>query len=459
MNIKTGLMNGAVLQRDEENLCKVFVRADFSGNPTSNLGYFKWLGEDLWEFAGVFVGGPYEITVTDNVSSVTFTDVYVGDVWLLAGQSNMEASGYPTYKDKLCETTPNHFLRALYMEEEWKPAQPRISNLSKSPDAVHLKAHNDWINDLNARKVVVRDIPPYEIQRRVGPGLWFAEEMFKLTNGIPQGLIPTAVGGSIIDLWLPDSKNGNYYDAAARRVNLCGNKIKGVLWAQGEGNPNVDIYPDQIKKIRAKLCEQLGVEAIPFVVMQLFRSTIDMSYNCELYWSEFREMQRKMQYTQPLTQTIASNDLELCDRIHLSSDSQRVQGIRAAKAMYYLISGIGYPQPDIESIKLEKTLYAPETFTIIKIKFKNLCGDLKSNGNPFGFTLRKIGSNEKPSIEYTSSVTLQKNVVCLPFEGNIEKVKEYELFYGFGHDFYCNITDGDNRAIPSMGPIRIKDYI
>ena len=42
---------------------------------------------------------------------------------------------------------------------------------------------------------------------------------------------------------------------------------------------------------------------------------------------------------------------------------------------------------------------------------------------------------------------------------NIEEVKDYEIFYGFGHDFYCNITDGDDRAIPSMGPIRILEYM
>ncbi len=35
-------------------------------------------------------GGPYEMTVTDGNNTVTFTDIYIGEVWLAGGQSNME---------------------------------------------------------------------------------------------------------------------------------------------------------------------------------------------------------------------------------------------------------------------------------------------------------------------------------------------------------------------------------
>lgn len=459
MKIYSGLKSGAVLQRDENNLCQIIVNADFKGKPTATLGYFENINENVWAFKGVFVGGPYDITITDDEDSVTFNEIYVGDVWLLAGQSNMEGAGWPTYEDRLYSSNPNPHLRALYMEDEWKPAKPIMSNLSKSPDAVHQKAHNDWMDSIKERNITLRDIPPYEIQRRIGPGLWFAEEMYKLTDGIPQGLILSAVGGAPIDMWLPDCENENYFDAAARRVYLSGNSIKGIFWAQGEGNPNWEIYPEQIRKIRKSFCEQLGIKEIPFVQMQSFRCTIDVSYESELCWSRFREMQRNMQYVQPFTETIATNDLELCDRIHLSSDSQKKCGVRAAKAMYYLVSGTGNLQPEIDSIELEKGLYSPDTRTIVKIKFKNLCGDLKSAGVSFGFTCRKSGSSEKPSIQDMTGIKLKKNVIQIGIERNIEEVKEYEIFYGFGHDFYCNITDGDDRALPTMGPIRISDYM
>lgn len=460
MKIYSGIQNGAVLQRDENNLCKIRMRADFTGMPTSNFGFFEKIGEHIWEFKGVFVGGPYEITISDDDSSVTYSDVYVGDVWLLAGQSNMEGGGYPTYEDKICEVSSKPYLRALYMEEEWRPVQPRMSNLSKSTDAVHQVAHNDWIASINKQKKIIRDAPPYESQRSVGPGLWFAEEMFKLTDGIPQGLILTAVGGSSVDMWLPDSKKANYFDAAARRIELLGNNIKGILWAQGEVESKWEEYPQKIEIIRKCLCNQLGVKEIPLVLTQNPRSTLDISYAAEAFRSAFRAMQWEIQCTQSLTETIATNDLELCDRLHLSSDSQKKCGIRMANAMYHLITGIGYPQPTIESIELERAFYFPDSSTTVKIKYKNTCGNLRANGVPFGFTLRKIGSTDKPTIQNMSGISLKKNVVVLNLDGiNIEDAEEYEIFYGFGHDFYCNITDSDDRAIPAMGPIRIKDYL
>lgn len=459
MNIYTGLKNGAVLQRDENNLCKITLKAEFKGNPIATLGYFCNISKDIWEFKGVFIGGPYEITIADDETSVTFSDIYVGDVWLLAGQSNMEGAGHPSYEDRIYTSNPNPYLRALYMEEEWRPAKPIMSNLSKSTDAVHQKAYNNWINSIREQNMTVRDIPPYEIQRRIGPGLWFAEEMYKLTDGIPQGLILSAVGGAPIEMWLPNGETDNYFDAAARRVYASGNNIKGIFWAQGEGNQNYEIYPEQIKEIRKKLCQQMGIAQIPFVQMQSFKFTINMTYESECCWSDFREMQRNMQYTLPLTETIATNDLDLSDCIHLNSASQKKCGKRAANAMYHLITDIGIPQPQVESVKLEKSVYTPDSVTIITIKYKNLCGDLKSNGIPSGFSYRRVGSLEKPMIQNMTGIKLKKNVVQIGIEKNMEEVKDYEIFYGFGHDFYCNITDGDDRAIPAMGPIRISEYM
>ena len=35
-------------------------------------------------------GGPYKVKVTDGASTITFDNVLVGEVWICAGQSNME---------------------------------------------------------------------------------------------------------------------------------------------------------------------------------------------------------------------------------------------------------------------------------------------------------------------------------------------------------------------------------
>src|SRR5579863_10087378 len=55
---------------------------------------------------GVPTGGPYEISVTleaeGNALVVEVAPVFVGDLWLLAGQSNMQGVG------KLIDVTPPH---------------------------------------------------------------------------------------------------------------------------------------------------------------------------------------------------------------------------------------------------------------------------------------------------------------------------------------------------------------
>ena len=90
----TGLQNGAVLQRNTEtNTCAILVHGAFSGTPLCDIGMLTQIGDDTWCLEGIGVGGPYTLTITDNKDTITFSDIYVGDVWLLAGQSNMEGGG------------------------------------------------------------------------------------------------------------------------------------------------------------------------------------------------------------------------------------------------------------------------------------------------------------------------------------------------------------------------------
>ncbi len=51
-------------------------------------------------------GGPYELTINEESNTVTYKDVLIGDVFFMAGQSNMEfpVSGiYANYKDQVDE--------------------------------------------------------------------------------------------------------------------------------------------------------------------------------------------------------------------------------------------------------------------------------------------------------------------------------------------------------------------
>ena len=191
-----GIKNGAVLQRDENNFCKITIFADFKGEPKTSFGKLLHIENNMWELSGIYIGGPYSVTIEDNFDAVTFTDIYVGDLWLLAGQSNMEGAGCITTEDEYEINNAKPFIRAFYMNDEWNNAKPVLHNLELSKDITHKNTIINNIKSLEERGLVLYDNPPYTHKRNIGPGYYFAKEMFELTSGVPQGVIPAAVAGA-----------------------------------------------------------------------------------------------------------------------------------------------------------------------------------------------------------------------------------------------------------------------
>lgn len=449
----TGLKSGAVLQRNKKNMCDITLWADFIGTPRISIGKLSQNTDGSWNLTDIFVGGPYNIEIQDDACKKTFSDVYVGDLWLLAGQSNMQGVGHMTPKDRMYAAQPSPELRALYLDDNWKPATPALHIQGTSVDASHIVTFENYLKSLKERNVKPNDLYPQEPKRAVGPGLYFAKEMYDLT-GVPQGLLPTAVGGAPIGMWLPSGED-NYYSAACRRIRETGNNIKGVFWAQGEGEPDADGYPAKIESIRNDLCRRLNVSVIPWVQMQSFKCVISLDENESVVWSKFREMQRNMPKNTESLITIATNDAELDDSIHMSSDSQKINGIRGARAMHYLVTGKGHPEPDLKRVYVNRFSIVPECSSEIHLVYDNVVGNLRASGVPSGFSLRKKDES-RPTVKHLCRISLEQNEVVLRFEVPFEGLSDYEIWYGYGNDFYCNITDEGNRAIPSMGPVYIN---
>ncbi len=49
-----------------------------------------------FHLTGICTGGPYTLTLTVGEQTFVFTEIYVGDVWILGGQSNMDGCGFYT---------------------------------------------------------------------------------------------------------------------------------------------------------------------------------------------------------------------------------------------------------------------------------------------------------------------------------------------------------------------------
>ena len=451
-----GISNGAVLQRGEDGSCSVKLTGFFTGDPRISVGKIERIEEKTYRLTGIPVGGPYEITIYDDADELDFREIYVGDVWLLAGQSNMEGAGRMRPKDYEYAEAPNSSVRALYMNDEWRPAEARLHQLWLSSDPAHIAAFGADKKNHEGRKDV-KDFYPEEQVRGVGPGLFFALKMYERT-GVPQGVIPAAVGGAPIEMWYPDKdKPDNYYTAALRRVKLCGSNIRGIFWYQGEGYAgDLSAYDKMFESMRSGIAGECGNNMLPAVQVQTFRCLLPWaseSVESAYSWSRFRAHQTDMAAELPMLRTIASNDLELDDLIHLSAYSHEILGGRAAEAMLGLIGGYA-AEPALEAVSARPDCCVSSWMELF-VKYKDINGKLVSSGVPSGFSLSEPGKD--PAMTWMQHTSLEGDTVRIRTELSAEKLRQMSLWYGFGHQFYCNITDEAGRAIPSMGPVKLSD--
>ncbi len=153
------------------------VRVTFAGESRAVPSDGRWSAE----FPAMDAGGPHELTVSAGDSRLTVTDILVGEVWVAAGQSNMElpldrTSPWPG--EALAET---------------RPADIREFSAPVNPEFHHPKA----------------DMPKGRWRRADGPeigtfsalGYRFASLIRERLN-VPVGIRLIAIGGSPVEAWV-----------------------------------------------------------------------------------------------------------------------------------------------------------------------------------------------------------------------------------------------------------------
>lgn len=221
-------------------------------------------GRWVLRFADLPVGGPYELRFFENdAPSVTLTDVLVGDVWLLSGQSNMVLHG------------------------------PREGHAELFPE-VRAITTSSWG------------------QKPSGAAFYFGAALASALD-IPIGLVNRAQADTALAHWLPPEVaddpdpevQARFAGCGGQPVNVClfyeqhirplerpvgvgepreGLALRGVVWWQGEkGYDKRDtetyahLFPAMMRVWRANL----GQPELPFVFHQLPSGT-------GLRWSDWR---------------------------------------------------------------------------------------------------------------------------------------------------------------------------
>jgi len=393
------------------------------------------------------VGGPYtfEIGIRDKKRRITaitrIKDVYVGDVWVLAGQSNMAGDGLLAESEKALPS-----IRCFYMDDTWDRAADPLHCPDAAADQVHhiLAGRN---GPIGGRKKI-------DQARRwgTGCGIAFANEMTR-SSGVPIGLIACAHGGTSLTQWLPPQQpaDSSLYGALLRRIRENGGAVAGVLWYQGESDTT---YPDaahffqRMKHLVSALRRDLKAPRLPVVQAQLATLHTTETGFKEYLWMFVREQQRRLGRELKRVATVGTLDLGMKDAIHVNAPGLIRLGRRLAKAARAMMTNKRESGgPDIVSAAFKR---GPDGM-FVEAAFTGVRNGLRAPGEPAGF--RIIG-------EYGWELAIFKtklhgNRAQLYFCNDNPKRERFFLYYGHGTQSVCNIVDDKDRAMLGFGPFPI----
>lgn len=147
-------------------------------------------------------GGPYTMYISSQLSTdssqLYLSDVWIGDVWLCSGQSNMETTlerVSPQYPEELDDSSS--MVRLFHV--------PYQTNVHK-PSADLQPAKWKSLNRQNAWKFSA-----------IG---YFLGKQLNREKGVPQGIIESAWGGTPIEAWISADTLAKYYPVLYRQAQL-----------------------------------------------------------------------------------------------------------------------------------------------------------------------------------------------------------------------------------------------
>lgn len=403
-----------------------------------------------WEgqVSDIPVGGPYRIEFRirsgsgEIKESLTIYEVLVGDVWILAGQSNMYGVGNMENTE-----IPNALVHVYSMGYRWQVAKEPLHLLEESPDTVHCKITDE---QEKSRKIV----EGYTRKKGAGLGLPFAVEMVKRT-GRPVGLIASAHGGTSMTQWDPalKEKGGeSLYGSMFKQVMSATNgRIKGVLWYQGESDANKDAQPyykERMRKLVQAFRTDFQQPNFPFYYVQIGRFVVEN--NDSTYWDLLQHDQVELEPELAPGGMVSSIDLELDDLIHIGTEGLKTLGYRLANLVERdFFGGTCQAGPRISQIERAQGPYGPH----IKVKLTGVNGRLRISGRVAGFSISGDPQSPNLAIIYDQTVSTEEpNTIILWLTKMPEQAY---LWYGRGFDPYCNVVDESNMALPACGPLPI----
>ena len=165
-------------------------------------------------------GGPYILKVIGEGQEVReITDVLIGDVWLLSGQSNIDVTierVYPQYTQEI-DTYQNPQIRLFRVQNTTSTHGVKDDILPTSINWKPVTKQNAWLFS--------------------AVGYFLGKRMFEKT-GVPQGIIVNSWGGTPIEAWISADSLQRDYPMLVKRTAIYQNDeyVKAQTKANAEAN-------------------------------------------------------------------------------------------------------------------------------------------------------------------------------------------------------------------------------
>lgn len=374
-------------------------------------------GKWMTSVADLKAGGPFVLTINSDGESLQLKEVYVGEVWLAGGQSNM------AWTLEKSEGGPGVISRAKNKNVRFVMVPARYFEGDKVR------------GDMGWKTATSENAGPMS-----GVAYFFAQQL-QAELQVPVGVICCYKGGTAAEVWMDreeilkqknhapivrnyenylagmgdekyqelfgiyEKKLKSYYDSvkggftAVRPVEPMGEKhykrpyglyntmlkrvmpytVKGVIWYQGEANaPRAWQYRTLFPALIREWRHDFRNPGMPFLFVQL--SNYDHpAYGVKPAWAELREAQLHTWQTVKNTAMVASIDVGNKNDIH--PRNKKPVGERLAAAALNLAYGQAaeFSGPVYKSVKIKGNKAV--------LSFDHVGGGLKADGMLMGFTV------------------------------------------------------------------------
>ena len=233
-------------------------------------------------------GGPYTLSVVSGAEKKTVENVFVGDVFVMAGQSNMELTYWPDtchIDNPPIDTVLSSGNVKFFRTENVRDQAPTFD----IPYRPEMNVES-WSTVNNDNKQFVSMI-----------GMYLAQEMIEVDPNVPIGLMCVAWGGTNITSWMRlsnDNKTPNFTPSDGGIYNnhiapITKYNVAAVLWYQGCNDwQNPVMYTEAFPTLVNDYRKLWGRDELPFFYVQLARFR-DANESNPQDLTAIRESQRK----------------------------------------------------------------------------------------------------------------------------------------------------------------------